>query len=48
MKQFEMKQKRKKEWFLIMLLGPLGASLLGNMLLGKKNMYIYIYIYIYI
>ena len=31
-----------------MLLGPLGASLLGNMLLGKKNMYIYIYIYIYI
>ena len=30
-----MKQKNKKEVFLSMLLGTLGASLLGNLLTGK-------------
>ena len=30
-----MKQKNKKEDFLSMLLGTLGASLLGNLLTGK-------------
>ena len=30
-----MKQKKKKEEFLVMLIGTLGASLLGNMLTGK-------------
>ena len=30
-----MKQKNKKKRFLSMLLGTLGASLLGNMLAGK-------------
>ena len=34
MKQFKIKQK-KKGGFLSMLLGTLGASLLGNMLAGK-------------
>ena len=36
MKQFKMKQKQKqKSAFLDMLLGTLGASLLGNMAAGK-------------
>ena len=36
MKQFKMKQKQKqKGGFLDMLLGTLGASLLGNMAAGK-------------
>ena len=30
-----MKQKKQKEGLLSMLLGPLGASLLGNLLTGK-------------
>ena len=34
MKQFKIKQK-KKGGFLSMLLGTLGATLLGNMLAGK-------------
>ena len=41
--QYEVKEQ--KGGFLSMLLGTLGASLLGNLLTGK---YIYIYIYIYI
>ena len=35
MKQFKMKLKNKKEDFLVMLLGTLGASLLGNIFAGK-------------
>ena len=35
MKQFKMKLKSKKEDFLVMLLGTLGASLLGNIFAGK-------------
>ena len=35
MKQFKIKQKNKKEGFLSMLLGMLGAILLGNVLVGK-------------
>ena len=31
-----MKQKKQKEGFLGMLLGTIGASLLGNMLAGKE------------
>ena len=34
-KQLKMKQKNKKEGFLV-LLGTLGASLLGNLLTGKN------------
>ena len=34
-KQLKMKQKEKKGKFLSMLLGTLGASLLGNLLAGK-------------
>ena len=30
-----MKQKKQKSDFFVMLLGTLGANLLGNMLLGK-------------
>ena len=35
MKQFKMKLKNKKDDFLVMLLGTLGASLLGNIVAGK-------------
>ena len=35
MKQFKMMLKNKKRGFLSMLLGTLGASLLGNILAGK-------------
>ena len=35
LKQLQIKQENKKEVFLGMLLGTLGASLLGNMLAGK-------------
>ena len=35
MKQFQMKLKRQKEGFLNMLLGTLGASLLGIILAGN-------------
>ena len=34
-KQFKMKQKKQKGGFLSMLLGTLGASLLGNIIAGK-------------
>ena len=37
-KQLKMKQKNKKRGFLSMLLGTLGASLLGNLLTGKGVM----------
>ena len=35
LKQFKMKQKNKKGGFFGMLLGALGALLLGNLLIGK-------------
>ena len=35
-KQLKMKQNNKKGEFLGMFLGPLGASLLGNILAGKR------------
>ena len=36
MKQLKIKQKNKKDVFHYMTLGTLGASLLGNLLTGKR------------